>query len=325
MESPYLEAQRYGRWRKGRGMEEETKETKEAKGTKEAKETKEAREAGGWEKRCRWAKNWGYWSKIFALLSGFFRYCLLKSVMNPNQLIFSGAILMGLAALLRLALGFRKNGLCCRFLGLYFLLFTLFSINNLLIEIGLIQTWPIFWGSILPLYFVPAPLIYLYVRNISTGKTFTPKTDWIHFIPAILSVVYLLPFYLANRSEKLALMETFLTGDEPSFYQPALILFGLFYLLLILARLAAFKLDVEKLQTTENRSLFRWLVFFAALYTLFWFGNSIYFISNSFPDQRFFVSLKNLGTSITLIVSVFAFLLNTRPQLLQKLNRKQIV
>lgn len=245
--------------------------------------------------------------------------------MNPNQLIFSGAILMGLAAILRLVLGFRKNGLCCRFLGLYFLLFTLFSINNLLIETGWIQSWPIIWGSILPLYFVPAPLIYLYVRSISTGKAFTPKMDWIHFIPALLSIAWLLPYYLANKAEKLERMETFHAGNDASYYQPALILLGLLYLLLILAKLAAFKLDVEKTQTAETRSLFRWLVFFAALYTLFWFGNSIYFISNSFPDQRFFVSLKNIGTSITLIVSVFAFLLNTRPQLLQKLNRKQIV
>lgn len=245
--------------------------------------------------------------------------------MNPNQLIFSGAILMGMAAILRLVLGFRKNGLCCRFLGLYFLLFTLFSINNLLIETGDIQSWPLFWGSILPLYFVPAPLIYLYVRSVSTGKAFTPKSDWIHFIPAIFSMLYLLPFYLAAKAEKLTIMETFLAGDEPSYYQPALILFGLFYLLLILARLASFKLDVEKSQTEDNKSMFRWLVFFAALYTLFWFGNSIYFISNSFPDQQIFVRLKNIGTSITLIISVFAFLLNTRPQLLQKLNRKQIV
>lgn len=232
---------------------------------------------------------------------------------------------MGLAAILRLVLGFRKNGLCCRFLGLYFLLFTLFSINNLLIETGDIQSWPLFWGSILPLYFVPAPLIYLYVRSVSTGKAFTPKSDWIHFIPAIFSMLYLLPFYLAAKAEKLTIMETFLAGDEPSYYQPALILLGLFYLLLILARLAAFKLDVEKSKTEGNKSMFRWLVFFAALYTLFWFGNSIYFISNSFPDQQIFVRLKNIGTSITLIVSVFAFLLNTRPQLLQKLNRKQIV
>ena len=232
---------------------------------------------------------------------------------------------MGMAAILRLVLGFRKNGLCCRFLGLYFLLFTLFSINNLLIETEDIQSWPLFWGSILPLYFVPAPLIYLYVRSVSTGKAFTPKSDWIHFIPAIFSMLYLLPFYLAAEAEKLTIMETFLAGDEPSYYQPALILFGLFYLLLILARLASFKLDVEKSQTEDNKSMFRWLVFFAALYTLFWFGNSIYFISNSFPDQQIFVRLKNIGTSITLIISVFAFLLNTRPQLLQKLNRKQIV
>lgn len=232
---------------------------------------------------------------------------------------------MGLAAILRLVLGFRKNGICCRFLGLYFLLFTLFSINNLLFETGEIQLWPLFWGSILPLYFVPAPLIYLYVRSISTGKIFTIKTDWIHFIPSLLSIAWLLPFFLANPTDRLRIMETFLSGSESSYYQPALILFGLIYLLLTLARLATFKLQVDTSKNEENSNLFRWLVFFTALYTLFWFGNSIYFISNSFPDQRRFVSLKNLGTSITLIVSVFAFLLNTRPQLFQKLNPKRIV
>jgi len=63
IESPSLEAQRYGRRRKGR-MEEGGKE----------EETKETGDEGGWEV-CRWAKIWGDWSKIREALSGIFRYC----------------------------------------------------------------------------------------------------------------------------------------------------------------------------------------------------------------------------------------------------------
>jgi hypothetical protein len=251
--------------------------------------------------------------------------------MNPNQLVFSGAILLGLVALIRLVYGRRKHGFCCRFLALYFLIFTLFSINNLLLESGRIHSWPVFWGLMLPMYLVPAALIYLYVRSVSTGKDFSLKSDWIHFLPALLTYANLLPYFMANNQEKISLTNAFLSGNQDAFetqlslfgwsyYQPCLILLGLIYLLLILAKLAQYKLEVDKKQSRESKTLFHWLVFFAGVYILFWMGNSIFFISISFPDQPFFVQLRNIGTSFTLILTVLAFFFNTRPQFLKKLR-----
>jgi hypothetical protein len=251
--------------------------------------------------------------------------------MNPNQLVFSGAILLGLTALFRLVSGYRKHGFCCRFLALYFLIFTLFSINNLLLESGRIHSWPVFWGLMLPMNLVPAAFIYLYVRSISTGKDFSLKADWIHFLPALLTYANLLPYFMAGNAEKISLTNAFLSGNQDaletqlslfgwSYYQPCLILLGLIYLLLILAKLAQYKLEVDKKQSRESKTLFHWLVFFAGVYILFWMGNSIFFISISFPDQPFFVQLRNIGTSFTLILTVLAFFFNTRPQFLKKLR-----
>jgi AraC-like DNA-binding protein len=54
-----------------------------------------------------------------------------------------------------------------------------------------------------PIDFLPGPLLYLYVR-VLLGNGSVRRSDWVHFLPALLCALYLLPYYLQSGAAKLS-------------------------------------------------------------------------------------------------------------------------
>ena len=65
---------------------------------------------------------------------------------------------------------------------------------------------PALIGLDLPVAFLYGPLLYLYVRTLTSGHAALKRTDVLHLLPFIGLVVFLLPFYFLPGGEKLALM-----------------------------------------------------------------------------------------------------------------------
>ncbi|WP_290793867.1 hypothetical protein [Flavihumibacter sp. UBA7668] len=280
--------------------------------------------------------------------------------MKPINLIFASSVLLGLIAVLLVCTCFRNKRICCRLLATYFLVFTFFSIYSILIETGWIINWPYLIGLNLPLYFFPSALGYLYVRSITTSQPFNLRTDWWQFAPALVCLIDLLPFYLVGRDEKQAQISQLLNGETHSlyttgsltsfeFYLPALLILGLWHLLAIFSLLTRFKSALDRnqqlmsrqaiskpksstlgnaipvnycLETTSQKELFKWLGIFTALYTIFWLTNSIDFISSAEYRENSFAPFRNIGTAVTLILSVVLFFLNTTPYVQNSRNNK---
>jgi AraC-like DNA-binding protein len=59
-----------------------------------------------------------------------------------------------------------------------------------------------------PFLYLVAPLLFLYVRTLTSGEDRSARKDWLHFLPFVLSVVYLLPFYLQSADAKLAVFNS---------------------------------------------------------------------------------------------------------------------
>lgn len=53
-----------------------------------------------------------------------------------------------------------------------------------------------------PLYYLIPPLSYLYVRSVLYNETSFKQSDWLHFIPAAINFVELMPFYFADTAVK---------------------------------------------------------------------------------------------------------------------------
>src|SRR3954471_20466352 len=54
-----------------------------------------------------------------------------------------------------------------------------------------------------PLVFLAPPLLYLYVRDLTSREKRFQRTDLLHFIPFVICTLYLIPYYFQSRAEKI--------------------------------------------------------------------------------------------------------------------------
>lgn len=98
------------------------------------------------------------------------------------------------------------------------LLTALFSIDlgeEFLYQTGFFEHMPNLLHVLAPVDLLYGPLIYLYVRQLTTPVPQGGlKDNYRHFIPALIGIFLLMPFFLLEGSEKLALTETVRKGGE---------------------------------------------------------------------------------------------------------------
>ncbi|MFT3827619.1 MAG: helix-turn-helix domain-containing protein [Chitinophagaceae bacterium] len=129
-----------------------------------------------------------------------------------------------------------------------------------------------------PLYYLIPPLSYLYVRSTLYNETSFKRSDWLHFIPAVVNLIDLMPFYFADielkreavRSIARDLNMSYMKGSGliPSIIHATLRpIQGVIYFTfqwLLLAKFAARKSNRQLLQ----RERLYWLFSFSAFLTL---------------------------------------------------------
>ncbi|HEY4654460.1 MAG TPA: helix-turn-helix domain-containing protein [Cyclobacteriaceae bacterium] len=146
--------------------------------------------------------------------------------------------------------------------------------------------YPRLIGVLWPGYYLVGPSLYFYVKELSSSKR--PTTLWIqllHILPAVVSVLFLLPFYFMNANEKVlmwASMKDSLEGLRISPLNAGLlsaVLQKVVYLLLSFRLIAAYSArikqsfsSIEKISLSWLRTLlalFFALCFFCIFYALF--------------------------------------------------------
>ena len=75
-------------------------------------------------------------------------------------------------------------------------------------DVGLLREYPFLLRVVSPIFFLISPIFYLSIRNI-VQNTKTKKIDFIHFLPAILHFLELIPLYTLSNQEKLEIIEKF--------------------------------------------------------------------------------------------------------------------
>jgi AraC-like DNA-binding protein len=78
------------------------------------------------------------------------------------------------------------------------------------------ESWPIvfLFGHAAPLYYLAGPLAWFYVRGTIRDQHKLSRFDLLHFLPFLIHVVNLTPFYLSNIEYKFAIAEQIL--ENPS-------------------------------------------------------------------------------------------------------------
>lgn len=135
---------------------------------------------------------------------------MVSGILIVELLMLSFSVLNALVLILKGNKGKIRNyflGWSLLFYGIYFLVFILWY------RMGFILDQPHLMRTCSPLAFLAAPFFYFFIRNNCFGRNGFQKRDWLHFIPALLHAVELVPFYLLSEQEKLVIARQVL--DSP--------------------------------------------------------------------------------------------------------------
>lgn len=80
---------------------------------------------------------------------------------------------------------------------------------NYLINTKIIYDYPHMFATPLPMYFCIGPLIYFFILNLTGEKLKIFYKDLLHFIPALISILIMLPFYLKSAQSKKEISDEF--------------------------------------------------------------------------------------------------------------------
>ena len=99
-----------------------------------------------------------------------------------------------------------RNALPNRLLAALVLVFSLDLAMAVYHASAVSTRWPALVGLDLPIAFLYGPLLYLYVRTLTSPRPVLHPRDLGHFVPFVGLLLFLLPFFLLPGTEKLALV-----------------------------------------------------------------------------------------------------------------------
>jgi AraC-like DNA-binding protein len=178
--------------------------------------------------------------------------------------------------------------------------------GNILITTHYVELFPHLSRVHHPFDFLAGPLLYLYIRRLLTRQALRRK-DLLHFVPFILCIIYLLPYYFQSSEYKLG------NVTSPQYAQwyylraaLALILSAV-YLAGVVLMLARFTRKINQESSPAERAILfqaRFLVFsFLAILLIAIFR---YFFDLRFPAYMGYTNLM-LPLGATLIVYAMAY------------------
>ena len=127
---------------------------------------------------------------------------------------------------------------------------------------GYWEIYPHLIGITAPLPFIYGPFLYLYVLYSIKSKTHLQKIDYLHFVPLLISYLYMFPFYFFYSTEEKILVDKGLSDDFSLFSNIMLVGFimsGIIYSILSYQKLKQREKVVEENFSNTNRINLSWL------------------------------------------------------------------
>ena len=125
---------------------------------------------------------------------------------------------------------------------------------------GYLRIYPKLQKLFSPFLFVMGPLFFFYVRSLLRGDQAAGKKRVLHFIPALLNVIYNIPFYLKSDAEKAAGLVLGITPSVRAIRILALAHFSI-YLSLILRDMRGFQAAAREQFASPGRTKVRWIAY----------------------------------------------------------------
>ncbi|HVG29181.1 MAG TPA: helix-turn-helix domain-containing protein [Pyrinomonadaceae bacterium] len=146
-----------------------------------------------------------------------------------------------------------------------------------------------------PFPFLVVPLIFLYVKALTSRRPAFPKKEFLHFTPFILCVVYLIPYYLQSRAAKLNVLisEYYYPSPGRWYYvrSALLILLGTVYLILTVARILKFVREAGGRNAPAEKAVLFQIRFFVAGFLILLAGGVLRYLLDHTAKTNLLVPL----------------------------------
>lgn len=140
-------------------------------------------------------------------------------VVNQNLIImdfFNIIIILGIIQGFFLGISLltikRGNQKANRILSILMILISVHLINSILFNTGYCKKFPQLLIVGRPYVFLFGPVLYLYVKSVTTKNFKIEKKYFLHFLPFIIQVTYLIPFFILENQKKIVLFEEWCTS-----------------------------------------------------------------------------------------------------------------
>jgi len=223
----------------------------------------------------------------------------LHSDVTIISLVFIVALSIGFFLSLILFLSHKGNTRANKFLSLLIFFFSLLQIWDFLIQTRLIIRFPHMIMTLNPLLFTLGPLIYFYVKALTSIDWKFRVTFITHFIPAAAFYIYFLPVYLLDEQGKMQLISNAFLNHKfiipPAFYIVAVVHI-LTYLVFSVMRLLEHAKNIKNNFSFIDRLNLNWLKYLLIIYIALWFTFAIrvFFPSNLIWNISAFLSLLTM-------------------------------
>src|ERR1700752_3458676 len=161
-----------------------------------------------------------------------------------------------------------------------------------------------------PIAFLAAPLLYLYLRELTSRGPKFRSADLLHFIPFVICTAYLLPYYLQSRLEKINVLSAeYLQESFGRWYyirSAVFIIQVLVYLILIIAVIIEFSRRVKLRPSTRDRALMFEMRFLVVATAVLWIAVVLRYAFETMPNL-----LVPLGASLLIYALGYLKMSNT--------------
>lgn len=109
--------------------------------------------------------------------------------------------------ILALLLGQKEvNSLPNKLLALLMVVFSVDLAMAALQNFSMLEQYPFLIGIDYPITLLYGPIFYLYFKTMRDGRSKLQQTDYLHFIPFAVLLIYMIPFYFGSATEKLGML-----------------------------------------------------------------------------------------------------------------------
>ena len=167
-----------------------------------------------------------------------------------------------------------------------------------------------------PFDFAAGPLLYLYVRALTSRRPKLKKSDLLHFIPLGLCVLYLIPYYRQSGEFKL---NQYYSGANAQWYYLRVSLAipqALVYLILGGIRIVRYRHEIKDRESPAERAVLFQIRFFVLSFSALWLAALLRYVFDlRYPAYRPYTNVI-LPLGATIILYMMAYFGLRRPETL---------